>query len=203
MPLPWTPVALSRDVPPLGVMPVTVAGHELALWRSASGRLAAWADRCPHRGMRLSHGYVRGEALSCIYHGWSYGAAGNCLRIPAHPGLEPPEAIRVPVHVACEAGGVIWVAETPPAVPPPDLGRLTPLRSLTVEAAVPDLPGLVPQPDGTLRGTVDGVALAIAVQPVSPARCVLHVLAEAAPPARLVALSRWLESLRRQAEEAA
>ena len=94
----WTPVALSADIPPATVAPGLFGDHDLALWRSASGRIAAWFDRCPHRGMRLSHGFVRGEALSCIYHGWSYGASGGCRHIPAHPNLEPPEAIRVPVR---------------------------------------------------------------------------------------------------------
>ena len=67
---------------------------ELAVWRSASGRIAAWRDRCPHRGMRLSHGFVRGESLNCIYHGWTYGADGACRRIPAHPEVVPPATIR-------------------------------------------------------------------------------------------------------------
>lgn len=201
MTMDWTPVALSRDVPPLVVLPVVAGGHELALWRSASGRLAAWADRCPHRGMRLSHGFVRGEALSCIYHGWSYGAGGNCLRIPAHPDLEPPDTIRVPVHAAVEAGGVIWVAEAAQAAAPPDFGDMVALRSLTVEAgagAVAALSGL----DGLelLRGQVDGVAVAVAVQPLAEGRCVLHVLTAAASDRERIAVSRAFEALRRRAE---
>jgi nitrite reductase/ring-hydroxylating ferredoxin subunit len=201
MPTMWSPVALSRDVPPLVVMPIVVGGRDLVLWRSASGRLAAWTDRCPHRGMRLSHGFVRGDALSCIYHGWSYGSGGNCLRIPAHPDLAPPETIRVPVHAAAEASGVIWVAEAEPETPPPDLGAVVPLRSLTVEAAaetVAALSGLTGV--DLLRGTIDGVAVAIAVQPVGAGRCVLHVLTGDATPAARVAVSRQLEALRRQAE---
>lgn len=197
----WTPVALSRDVPPLAVMPILVAGRELVLWRSASGRLAAWADRCPHRGMRLSHGFVRGEALSCIYHGWSYGSSGNCLRIPAHPDLAPPETIRVPVHAVTEASGVIWVAEAEQASFPPDLGALVPLRSLTVEAdaaAVAELSGLAG--GDLLRGTLAGVAVVIAVQPIGQGRCVLHVLTGEADAEARIAVSRQIEALRRRAE---
>lgn len=205
MPLSWTPVALSRDVPALVVLPVVVRGVELALWRSASGRLAAWADRCPHRGMRLSHGFVRGEALSCIYHGWSYGAGGNCLRIPAHPDLDPPEAIRVPVHRATEAGGVIWVAvaEGDEIAPPPALAGLTPLRSLTVQAgaeAVRSAAGLAIGADGILRGDLAAVAVAVLMQPLPDGAMVLHVLAEPAETAALIAVSRTLDALRRQVE---
>lgn len=201
MPTQWSPVALSRDVPSLVVMPVVVDGHDLALWRSASGRLAAWADRCPHRGMRLSHGFVRGEALSCIYHGWSYGSSGACLRIPAHPDLEPPETIRVPVHAAVESDGLIWVALSEQQTPPPGCGAAIPLRSLTVEApaqAVAALSGLT----GTdvLRGTLSGVAVTVALQSISATRCALHVLTDDATPAARVAVSRQLDALRRQAE---
>src|SRR6478609_5295137 len=90
----WTPVALSADLPAGTVIPARISAGSIALWRSESGRLSPSADRCPHRGMSLSHGFVRGEALSCIYHGWSYAQGGNCIRIPAHPGLTPPETIR-------------------------------------------------------------------------------------------------------------
>lgn len=196
----WTPVALARDLPRLGVMPICVDGIDLALWRSASGRIAAWADRCPHRGMRLSHGFVRGEALSCIYHGWSYGADGHCLRIPAHPDLVPPEAIRVPVFHATEGSGVIWVApEVPDGMPAAVEGSA--LRSMTVEAAV-DWGAAGFSVSGQLaRGQLSGVGVTILVQPLPHGRFVLHALAEAtASPAALRQVSRGLEDIRRQAE---
>lgn len=197
----WTPVALARDLPRLGVVPVCVDGIELALWRSASGRVAAWADRCPHRGMRLSHGFVRGEALSCIYHGWSYGPDGQCLRIPAHPDLTPPEAIRVPVFQAKESGGVVWVSPADSAAAPPTIVGV-PLRSLTVEAAVDWAAAGFAQAGCVARGTLSGMAVTILVQPLPQGRCVLHALAEGAEPSALIEASRGLEALRRQAEAA-
>jgi phenylpropionate dioxygenase-like ring-hydroxylating dioxygenase large terminal subunit len=196
----WTPVALSRDLPCLGVMPVCVDGMDVALWRSASGRLAAWSDRCPHRGMRLSHGFVRGEALSCIYHGWSYSSQGNCLRIPAHPDLVPPEAIRVPVYYAVEVGGVVWIAPHAIDALPPTFEGVA-LRSLTVEAGVDwsvagfSVSGLM------ARGLLAGVAVTIMIQFLPAGRMALHVLADAtASPVALTKASRALEALRRQAE---
>lgn len=196
----WTPVALARDVPPLGVIPVCVDGFEIALWRSASGRLAAWADRCPHRGMRLSHGFVRGEALSCIYHGWSYGSDGRCLRIPAHPDLVPPEAIRVPVYHATESCGVVWVSSQAPAAPPPAV-QGTALRSLTLDARVDWGQTGMTVSGQIVQGHLSGVAVTILVQGLPMGRSALHVLADAkvSGPA-LVQVSRELEALRRQAE---
>lgn len=197
----WTPVALARDLPRLGVVPVCVDGVEMALWRSASGRVAAWADRCPHRGMRLSHGFVRGEALSCIYHGWSYGAEGQCLRIPAHPDLTPPDAIRVPVFQAMESGGVVWIARhASDAIPPPVDG--SPLRSMTVDAAVDWAAAGFALSGAVARGNLSGVAVTILLQPLPHGRFALHALADSAAPAALVEASRGLEALRRQAEGA-
>lgn len=195
----WTPVALVRDLPRLGVMPVCVEGLDVALWRSASGRLAAWADRCPHRGMRLSHGFVRGEALSCIYHGWSYGPEGHCQRIPAHPDLAPPDAIRVPVFHATESGGVVWVASQAPGAPPPTVEGLA-LRSITVEGAMDWAAAGFLVSGSVVRGALSGVGVTILVQSLPLGRSALHVLAEEASPAALTEASRGLEDLRRQAE---
>lgn len=189
----WTPVALSEDVPAGVVIPARAEGQDLALWRSASGRIAAWADRCPHRGMRLSHGFVRGEALSCIYHGWSYNAEGRCVRIPAHPGLEPPEAVRVPGLTAAEAGGVIWVASAAEGSPPVFAGMVA-FRSLVF--AVPQVAG------GAVL--LAGVGAHLLVQPLSEAECQVHVLvAEGTDAAGLRAVSRAVEALRRTAEREA
>lgn len=197
----WTPVGLSRDLPGLAVMPASVEGLDLAVWRSASGRVAAWDDRCPHRGMRLSHGFVRGEALSCIYHGWSYGAEGNCLRIPAHPDLVPPEAIRVPVHRALEADGVIWVALRPTEETPPSVTG-QPLRSVTVDAVVDLVVAGFAVSGAVATGRISDVAVTILSQPLPGGRTALHVLASAEGPSALIEVSRGIEDLRRQAEGA-
>ena len=53
----WHPVALASAVQP-GPVAVTLLEQPLVLWRDADGRVQAWADRCPHRGARLSLGQV-------------------------------------------------------------------------------------------------------------------------------------------------
>lgn len=199
MPSPWTPVALSRDVPPATVIPGQIGGKDLAIWRSASGRIATWADRCPHRGMRLSHGFVRGEALSCIYHGWSYAASGQCIRIPAHPDLAPPDAIRVPGFAAMEANGVIWASEAAEGAPPL-LEGFEGFRSLTLEAAPEAVAAALGTPPGQ-PAELAGQAMIALLQPLKDGGTQLHLLAPVgAPAAGLVALSRAAEALRRQIE---
>lgn len=123
---------LSADLPIMTVVPALMPHGTLALWRSESGVLSLQADRCPHRGMRLSHGFVRGEALSCIYHGWRYAQNGRCLKIPAHPRLEPPEAIRVETHAVTESDGLIWGSLKTPDGAPPRFDGFLPLRMIAV-----------------------------------------------------------------------
>jgi nitrite reductase/ring-hydroxylating ferredoxin subunit len=200
----WVPVALSADVGPASVVPVRTANGAAALWRSASGKLSACADRCPHRGMRLSHGFVRGEALSCIYHGWSYGPSGQCLRIPAHPDLIPPDAIKVATETVAEAGGIIWVARDETDTPPPRIAGFEALRSITVMA----LPAHIRRSavdardeDGALGCSLGGRPVRLLCTDQADGATLVHILVEAGSAiAERIAVSRSAEGLRRAAE---
>ncbi|MBX5048450.1 Rieske 2Fe-2S domain-containing protein [Rhizobium lentis] len=198
----WTPVALSADLPPATVIPAWTPAGSIALWRSQSGRASASSDRCPHRGMRLSHGFVRGEALSCIYHGWSYSPAGGCVRIPAHPDLVPPDTIRVAVQRVEESDGIVWVAAGEPAMPPPRLDHLVPIRSLTLDADITAIEAAAGEKAdaGGLIQVAD--CPWVRLLPAAQIACTLiHVLVERGRGvADRVTASRIAEALRRRAE---
>ena len=197
----WVPVALSSDLPAATVIPAHIPAGPLALWRSQSGRVSASADRCPHRGMSLSHGFVRGEALSCIYHGWSYGPAGNCLRIPAHPALTPPEAIRTVTHPVTEADGVVWVAVGEPAGEPPALAGRVPLRSLTAFADIAAIEAAAGA-RANAGGFVETETASLLLSSTREGETLIHVLVAAdAGPAARIAAARAAEGLRRTAED--
>lgn len=208
------PVALSRDLPKNRVMRADVEGVDLAIWRDGKGEVAAWNNRCPHRGMRLSHGFVRGGKLACLYHGWQYDTSGRCRYIPAHPDLEPPETIRAETYDVAERDGVIWVSVAAPVEPEPLGAGMEPLRSFTVycgedvfmdsvhrtsfkgEIGVAGRDG----DSGSFR--VAGLDIAILRNPVAKAETLVHVLVDAAASlADRRALSRWCEAVRRHAEE--
>ncbi|MEM7519528.1 MAG: Rieske (2Fe-2S) protein [Pseudomonadota bacterium] len=190
----WTPVILQEDVPPGVVVPSRIDETELAVWCSPSGQYHAWSDRCPHRGMRLSHGFVRGETLACIYHGWQYDAKGACAYIPAHPSLRPPKSICVPTYPCAPSGGVIWAALEDPTDAPPDLEGRRPVRSMAVGRSAKDVAqhfGIGQQPLIPIEGPYDAV---LALQSSGAAQSVIHALA--APAHDRKAVSRWLEALR-------
>ena len=141
----WYPVALSGGVPTGTSNGTHLFGEEIVVWRDADGAPHIWEDRCPHRGMRLSFGFVRGEALNCLYHGWQYGTAGSCQKIPAHPDLVVPNTIRagVPVGPGATAGGAAPAADAAAAeVPPAEVPALT-VRRHTPQAGAVDLVDVV------------------------------------------------------------
>lgn len=137
----WTPIALARDIPPGTTRAVRLDGQELVIWRGDS-EAHVWQDRCPHRGMRLSLGFVRDNSLNCLYHGWQYGAASSCIRIPAHPDLTVPPSIKANAYDAAEAGGMIWVRLAGDADLPALPADVTPVLSLAVDTDALDAPSL-------------------------------------------------------------
>lgn len=191
----WIPVALERDVPAGVTRAVVVEGEELVIWRAADGRVQVWEDRCPHRGMRLSLGFVRGNALNCLYHGWEYAATSNCIRIPAHPDLEVPNTIKARAFAVAEGGGMIWTRRLAGA-PLPILPASRPIASLAVEAdeeTILKLCNAVPQGGAQIFAVeLEGMILNIGWHAVSWRKTMLHagVSGEADMTAALAALRR-------------
>lgn len=109
----WHPVALSADVAGKPV-PVHLLGEAVVLWRDAQGILHAWADKCPHRGAKLSLGRIEVDVqgasrLECAYHGWQFDGTGHCALVPALPAFVPPPAHCAKTFHAFEAYGLVWV----------------------------------------------------------------------------------------------
>ena len=77
-------------------------------------------DRCCHRTAKLSKGFVENGNIVCGYHGWTYDAAGACVRIPQNPGGNIPAGASVPSYRCEEKYGYAWVALEEPLQPIPD-----------------------------------------------------------------------------------
>jgi len=115
----WHPVASAEDLARRRVVPARLLGEDLVVWQGEDGRPLAWRDLCVHRGTRLSLGRVEGCALRCPYHGWVYGADGQCVEIPAQPGVPPPRKARARTYRAVERHGLVWASLGEPAREPP------------------------------------------------------------------------------------
>ncbi|WP_394792491.1 Rieske 2Fe-2S domain-containing protein, partial [Rhodoferax sp.] len=104
----WHPVAASDDLAQQPLAAVLLE-QPLVLWRDAAGMAHAWADQCPHRGAQLSLGRVCDDRLECPYHGWQFGASGQCVHVPALPSFVPPASHTARTFAACERYGLVWV----------------------------------------------------------------------------------------------
>lgn len=191
----WVPVALSRDVSFGATRAVIIEGEERVVWRAADGAIQVWQDRCPHRGMRLSFGFVRGNTLNCLYHGWTYGADATCVRIPAHPDLSVPPTIRANAFPASEAGGMIW-AEVGDGSGRSVVRGAKAVASLAIDAPASALIAAIngERIDGRqlMIATLEGMELNLGWHAVSASKTMLHAALRSAhdPRAALQALRK-------------
>jgi nitrite reductase (NADH) small subunit len=63
-------VGALADVPRLGARKLRSSLGCVAVFRTASDRVFALRDRCPHKGGPLSDGIVHGETVTCPLHNW-------------------------------------------------------------------------------------------------------------------------------------
>ena len=108
----WYPACLSRE---LSNKPkrVTMLGEDLALWREGKN-VYALADRCAHRGARLSRGkceFPGSGTITCPYHGWTYdGRTGQGLAaLMEGPRVQPGPRNRVKAYPIEERARLVWV----------------------------------------------------------------------------------------------
>ena len=216
------PVALAAGIEPRTSNGTHLFGREIVVWRDSDGASHVWEDRCPHRGMRLSLGFVRGNQIACLYHGWHYDAAGQCRYIPAHPQLTPPDTIRVPAYDSAERLGMIflWNGGSPRGALPAERA-VTPVRSITVDCAAERAeaclqgPELAPFADADATPAVTALSPAlfsvvsggdeaiVGIQPLSADACALHIVVAGADDrgrALRKRVSLWAQDLRRKLE---
>jgi phenylpropionate dioxygenase-like ring-hydroxylating dioxygenase large terminal subunit len=106
---------LSRDLAPGRARPVKVLGEELTLYRGASGEAHLVGGRCRHRQTLLHTGWVEGERIRCMYHGWKFAADGQCVERPAEKEAQPPAGCKIPGYPVHEYCGLVfaWLGEGP------------------------------------------------------------------------------------------
>ena len=107
----WHVVALADHVKANQPLQVHLLGETIALWR-AEEKIVACQDRCPHRGVSLSMGWIDGNrTLVCPYHAMSFNSQGHCTRIPADLKIKSfPQAANLRTYKVEEKYGFVWVA---------------------------------------------------------------------------------------------
>lgn len=117
----WHPVIPVKDIPAGTTKPLRIMGEDFTLYRGESGEVHAVANRCAHRGTQLSTGWVEGECIRCLYHGWKYDAAGQCVEQPDEDS-KFAHRIKIRSYPARTYLGLVFVYFGPDE--PPELPRL-------------------------------------------------------------------------------
>lgn len=106
----WIPAALSEEIDnDRRIAPVRLLGEMLVLFRNDDGTLGLLDRRCPHRGVDLCYGRLENNGLRCPFHGWNFGADGQCLEQPGEPEDSIAyEKIKTTSYPVVEKNGIIF-----------------------------------------------------------------------------------------------
>jgi 5,5'-dehydrodivanillate O-demethylase len=115
----WQPVYCSRDLAVGQALPIRIMGEEYTLYRGESGKAFVVSSRCPHRRTLLSTGWVEGDAIRCLYHGWRFDDRGQCDEQPAEPAPFC-QKVKIASYPVQEHVGLVFVyfgEGSPPPMP--------------------------------------------------------------------------------------
>jgi phenylpropionate dioxygenase-like ring-hydroxylating dioxygenase large terminal subunit len=102
----WYVAARDADVTH-ALIPLTILGERVVLYRREDGQAVALEDACPHRKLPLSMGRLCGDHVECGYHGLTFDASGACVRAPAVGRI--PRGAKVRSYPLAERYGLLWI----------------------------------------------------------------------------------------------
>ena len=79
----WHPIYRAEEIQVGQAKPVQIMSEHFTLYRGETGAPHVVEFRCPHRGPLLSAGWVEGDSIRCMYHGWCFNDTGQCTEQPA------------------------------------------------------------------------------------------------------------------------
>jgi 5,5'-dehydrodivanillate O-demethylase len=118
----WQPVFRSEKIEKGKSKPVKVMGEELTIYRGDSGTVHLVGGFCPHRRTLLHTGWVQGDKLRCMYHGWQFDGQGQCAERPAEDASRN-STVKIPSYPTHEYGGLVYAYLGEGAAPEFDLPR--------------------------------------------------------------------------------
>lgn len=136
----WYPACFSEEIETDGVVGVTIGGHDIAITRDRSGKVRAVADRCLHKGVKMSLKPMvfADKSVTCWYHGYTYNTEdGNLDTIVGSPDDKLIGTCKVKVYPAEELAGLIFVFVGDDDYPVPPLDTDLPMKVTDKENAIP------------------------------------------------------------------
>lgn len=91
------------------LLPRTICGKHVVMFRKGDGEVVALEDACWHRLVPLSKGRLDGDTVVCGYHGLKYNAQGRCTFMPSQETINPSACVRaIPSSSAIASSGSGW-----------------------------------------------------------------------------------------------
>ncbi len=116
----WIAVARAKDIAAGEAKPLRIMNEDFTIYRGASGQAHIVDAHCPHRFALMHLGWVEGEDIRCVYHGWKFDCSGQCVEQPAEePGFA--RKVKIGVYPTQEFIGLVYAyfgEGEPPAFPP-------------------------------------------------------------------------------------
>jgi phthalate 4,5-dioxygenase oxygenase subunit len=119
----WMPALLSAELPEPDGTPVRVKllGERLVAYRDTEGKVGLLDELCGHRRASLWLGRNEESGLRCVFHGWKFDRAGNCVDMPCEtPETDFSAKVHIKAYPVAEMGGVVWAYMGPPEFLPPE-----------------------------------------------------------------------------------
>lgn len=109
----WYVAAFAADVG-RELMPRTLLGKRMLMYRTLAGQAVALEDRCAHRSFPLSRSLLDGDTIVCNYHGFRYNASGDLIETPSQKAC--PRGIGIRTYPLVERGPLLWIWMGDPAL---------------------------------------------------------------------------------------
>jgi vanillate O-demethylase monooxygenase subunit len=105
----WYVAMWSEALPAGQLVPRTILGEPLVLFRLEDGGVGVMHDICPHRFAPLHRGSLQpGDRVRCPYHGLQFDVSGACVDNP-HGNGDIPHGCKVHAFTAVERHTLVWV----------------------------------------------------------------------------------------------
>lgn len=106
----WYLLCPAEELKKNRIIAKTIVGEHIIAFRTSSGDITAIEDRCCHRNVPLSMGFLKNDRIVCAYHGWQFDRDGQCVLIPSQGSDEKiPQTARIKRFPVVEKNRLLWV----------------------------------------------------------------------------------------------
>jgi phenylpropionate dioxygenase-like ring-hydroxylating dioxygenase large terminal subunit len=102
----WYVAAFSHEVQGK-LLDRKLLGKPVVMYRKSDDAVVAMEDRCAHRLLPLSFGFVEHDRVTCGYHGMSFDDSGKCVRIPGQEKIPAGACVRT--FPLVEKDKLVWI----------------------------------------------------------------------------------------------